>query len=79
MSINAGGEEDIPKRFPGLEIDCSDVDDQVDSWADLVQDGRKLTIRATFIFKETDQAASKKRELRVDRVRRALNSLSATP
>ena len=36
-SINARGEENIPKRFPGLDIDWSEVDGQIDNWADLVQ------------------------------------------
>ncbi|KAK0756163.1 LOW QUALITY PROTEIN: hypothetical protein N5P37_011253 [Trichoderma harzianum] len=55
VSINARGVEDITMRSPGLDIDWSEVNEQIDRWSDLVGDGKKLIIRITFIFKENSQ------------------------
>ncbi|KAL7922391.1 hypothetical protein ACQKWADRAFT_292346 [Trichoderma austrokoningii] len=55
VSINARGVEDITLRSPGLDIDWTGVNQQIDSWSNLVDGGRKLTIRITFIFKENSR------------------------
>ncbi|KEY73095.1 hypothetical protein S7711_10252 [Stachybotrys chartarum IBT 7711] len=53
ISVNVRGEDDVPKRFTGLDIRWTEVDEQIRSWSSHVQSGRKLTIKVTFIFKET--------------------------
>jgi hypothetical protein len=58
LSINARGEQDVPKRFTGHDVDWSEVDEQIESWSNLVSRGRRLTIKVIFIFKETTQLAS---------------------
>lgn len=72
VSINARGVEDITMRSPGLDIDWNGVNQQIDSWSDLVHDGRKLTIRIAFIFKENSQVIP----ARTDRRAGALQTVS---
>ncbi|CAH0020023.1 unnamed protein product [Clonostachys rhizophaga] len=61
MTINARGEDDVPKRYTGLNISWSQIDDQIESWSDLVHKGRKLTVKIIFIYKETGQHIAAKR------------------
>ncbi|KAI9148661.1 hypothetical protein HJFPF1_10702 [Paramyrothecium foliicola] len=57
ISINARGEHDVPKRFTGLNIEWNEIDEQIKTWDNLVRMGKKLTIKLTFIFKETGPIA----------------------
>lgn len=54
VSINDRSEHNLTKRFDGLNIDWSQVENQLRVWGDRLRDGKRLRVILTFNFVESD-------------------------
>lgn len=65
FSITERGIKDIPLYFPLHNVIWQDLDKQIDSWSDFVNNrGRALTLKISFIFKEQTPQTSTSRSRR---------------
>jgi hypothetical protein len=58
VSVNERSERDLIKRFGALDIDWTVIEKQLHIWGRLFLVGKKLTVKISFNYKETDPVSS---------------------